>query len=338
MSVVVPTRNRAPRLRELLGSLAAQTLAGEQFEVVVVDDGSTDDTDAVLAEASGRLSLRTVRPGETGNAARARNAGWRAAAAPVVAFTDDDCVAAPEWLRAGLHGFDDGPAAIVQGPTQPRQDELDQLGPFSRTLNVPAETHEYPTCNVFYPRALLEDLGGFDERFSRGEDTDLAWRAMAVGWPARFAPAARVEHAVERLGPVGKLRVAARWSSAMRLYARHPGLRRQDLRFNLFWKGSHYLLLRALLGVALARRAPLLAGILAAPYLSHLRERGALEGGGLAYAPYFVLHDVGGDGRSGRGRTALRHAGSSSSLAPRMSDAGGPITWRWSCFRGTARG
>src|SRR3712207_1354018 len=100
VSVVVATHQRAERLRSLLAGLRAQTLPREDFEVVLVDDASSDHTQTVIAEelAEGSLSLRTLRHERNEGQARARQDGWQHASAPLIAFTDDDCVPAPTWL------------------------------------------------------------------------------------------------------------------------------------------------------------------------------------------------------------------------------------------------
>jgi glycosyltransferase involved in cell wall biosynthesis len=299
-SVVVATHDRAARLGALLAALRAQTLPAERFEVIVVDDGSGDETAAVLERETGRggLQLRTLRLEPSRGRAAARQRGWHEAGAPVVAFTDDDCEPSRDWLAAGLAACTRHPGAIVQGRTEPIAAELEQCGPwrrpFTRTIRVPALDPGFATCNVFYPRALLERIGGFDvEAYGRvhgGEDSDLAWRAIATGARAAFAPDALVRHAVNRLGPLGKLRFAAGWE--LRAYADHPGLRRAHFSHLVFWKPSHYLLARALLGLALPRRARWLAPWLVTPYLRHLLDRGRVEGGGPLLAPYFALHDL----------------------------------------------
>lgn len=297
LSVVVATHNRADRLEALLESLKGQSLPRERFEVVAIDDCSSDATAELLEReaAAGELVLSVRRRELREGPAAARNDGWRAARAPVVAFTDDDCLADAGWLDALLRAAAEHPGAVVQGRTDPNPAELHLLGPFSRTLSVHEAGPYFQTCNILYPRDLLERLGGFDASTYSGpggEDTDLAWRAIEEGAQVAFAPQARVFHAVARLGPVGKLRVAARWSETMRTFADHPALRRQQLTYNLFWKGSHYLLVRALLALLLPRRLNPLRRWLAYPYLRHLLERGQVEGGGPLLAPYFLVHDL----------------------------------------------
>jgi len=214
VSVVVSTYDRPERLARLLDALRAQTLGPEQFEVIVVDNGSQAETGRALAAqlAQGGLELRTCRLAVTRGPAGGRNAGWRLAGAPLVAFTDDDCRPAPDWLQAALIVAGRHPGAIVQGVTLPDPDERDRDGPFSHTVRIERLGPQYETCNILYPRALLDALGGFDESFGlrpAGEDTDLAWRAIESGRRIVFAPDAVVHHAVERLGALGTLRARA---------------------------------------------------------------------------------------------------------------------------------
>lgn len=294
ISVVFATHNRASRLRALLTSLREQSLGTGRFEVVVVDDGSGDETPQVLADeaARGELSLRVLRHDRARGPAVARNAGWRVARASLIAFTDDDCRTTPEWLAAGVAANADDDRRVVQGHTEPDPLEVSQEGPFARTLRVRRLGPHYQTCNIFYPRTVLEQAGGFDEAFSlRGEDTDLALRCLQSGAEAVFADDALVFHAVHQLGPWAKLRVAWLWHETIRLYARHPELR-SSLTYGLFWKKSHYLLVRAGLGLVLPRRLRLLRSWCLAPLAPSYLQRARDEGGVVWAAPYFLLHDV----------------------------------------------
>src|SRR5204863_8516418 len=178
----------------------------------------------------GELRLTVLGQTAPAGPATARDVGWRAALGELVAFTDDDCVPDADWLLAGLDAARANPGAIVQGHTEPAPWERQRAGAFSRTIEVRALDPAFQTCNVFYPREILERVGGFDvEAFGRspgGEDSDLAWRAIGSGAGATFAGEARVYHAVNDLGPLGKLRVAARWTTPMLAYVRHRELRR----------------------------------------------------------------------------------------------------------------
>jgi len=292
VAVAVATRNRDRLLAELLASLREQTLAGDRFEVIVVNDGSTDETADVLARETerGDLALTVIDRGGGGPAA-ARNAAWSAARAPLVAFTDDDCTADPGWLEAGVAAARAHPGAIVQGRTEPRPDQLHLRSPFSRTQEIRAVGPLYETCNIFYPRDLLERLEGFAEdlfKMPAGEDTDLAWRALARGEAAVYASGALVHHAVLVDGPMGTLRHALRWRTGMAVYARHPGLRRAHLRRGLFWSPTHEQLVLFAVGLLLRRRSRLLALLLCRPYLTRLLKRRS----GPLLAPYILLVDL----------------------------------------------
>lgn len=293
VSVVVCTRDRPRRLAALIASLRAQTLDPGRFEVVVVDDGSHDETPALLQreQADGGLQLRVIS-GRQAGIADARNLGWRAAAAPIIAFTDDDCEVSSEWLEEGLRACERCPDAIVQGRTVPMPRELHRRGVFSRTQDIEHLGPFFQTCNIFYPARVLECAGGFADQFRRaGEDTDLAWRALEAGAPARFAPRALACHAVEDLGPIEHLRLTLRWSDAVANLARHPALRRQLLTHGIFWKRSHALLCAAALGALLALRfRP--AALLAYPYLRHAVARCRAVGASPAFTVYLVVHDL----------------------------------------------
>ncbi len=292
--MAVASHERPARLAALIAGLGAQTLDADAFEVVVVDDGSGSETAEVLAEARdrGELHLRVVRHETPRGPGAARNAAWRAGRAELVAFTDDDCVPAPEWLRALLAAVESSPGAVIQGRTDPDPAERRSAGVFSRTVCVERLGPHYETCNILYPRALLERLEGFDEGFGLapgGEDTDLAWRAIELGVATAFAPDARVHHAVQRLGPLGQLRVAARWTETVRIFAAHPQLRRQALVRGVFWNVWHYLLLRSALAL-LAPRS--LRRLLLFRHAVELRRRARAEGAGAVVLPFLLLHDL----------------------------------------------
>lgn len=254
-SVVVATYNRSGRLARLLDALAAQDGAG-RFEVIVVDDASTDETQAILARLATQLPFQLVglrQERNTGPAA-ARNRGWRAASASVVCFTDDDCVPTPKWLAGLLACFDE--ADLVQGQTLPNPEQQDNLGPFSRYVHIPAESGYYETCNMAYRRDLLERLGGFDERFRHrtcGEDVDLAWRAKEAGARSAFCVEALVHH------DIWPSSIRAGWHERLRrdglvlALKKHPGLR-EMLGKGLFYEPTH------LPTLAVAASAVVLAG------------------------------------------------------------------------------
>ena len=293
VSIVLATHDRPRRLDALLESLRAQTLAPDRYEVVVVDDGSPGEaTTAVLDAQLARpgMQLRVIRRERSGGPSVARNEGWRAARAPLVAFTDDDCVATPTWAEAGLRAHAEHPGAVLQGRVDMNPDELARYNPFSHTLEVHELGAGFETANVFYPRQTLERLGGFDEAAFRGpggEDTDLAWRAIKAGAEPVFAATAVVHHGVVPVGAIRRLRVAARWTESIRAVARHPEIR-EHLTARVFWRYNHWLLFRFLVALALPRRLGPVRLMLAAPYVVALTGRRT----GPLLAPYLLALDL----------------------------------------------
>ena len=222
-SVVVPTRNRSERLLRLLDALDTQDLA-EPFEVVVVDDGSKDDTLERLqvAAPSRRYSLVVVPSAVTTGPGGARNRGWREAQGELIAFVDDDCVPVPGWLRALTDGLVD--ADIAVGRTKPPDDQLDRIGPFSSYLDID-HNGSFSTCNIAYRRQVLEEMGGFDEvRFvwPNGEDTDLGLRSVKAGYTDAYVAEALMWHDVGASEFMAHLSRIRRMDGLVALVAAHP--------------------------------------------------------------------------------------------------------------------
>ncbi|MEY2565793.1 MAG: hypothetical protein QOE35_322 [Actinomycetota bacterium] len=238
VSVVVATYNRADRLERLLGCLGAQEVDGG-FEVVVVDDGSTDGTPEVVARHSrtSRFPLRMVRLPQNGGVGAARNAGWRAASGRVIAFTDDDCMPARGWLEVLVSGLAE--SDIAQGLTAIDPEHLRDIGPFGHTVEVLGETGFYETCNIAYRREWLERMAGFEESFrTYAEDTDLAWRAKKAGARTAFMPNAVVYHDVRPSSFRAHLRQVRRRGAIVPAIRRHPELRR-SYPHGLFFSPAH---------------------------------------------------------------------------------------------------
>ncbi|MFO1338479.1 MAG: glycosyltransferase [Burkholderiaceae bacterium] len=271
--VVVPTFRRPGLLERCLRALQRQTLAPQRFEVVVVDDGLDDETRrralALAAECPGGPAIRYLRPGASRGPATARNCGWRATAAPVVAFTDDDTLPQPDWLREGLAALDRHPdwvaaAGCVQVPRdgagRPTDHELMTLG---------LERAAFVTANAFVRRDALLRIGGFDERFRRAwrEDSDLQFRLLDVGALGQ-ARRAVVQHPAR----------PERWGVSLRqqrnvffdalLYRKHPRRYRRSIRPTPPWRYYAVVALAAAAaGLALASQPAAAAVALAAAVL-----------------------------------------------------------------------
>lgn len=231
VSVVIPTYRRAHLLQRCLRALLAQTLPAHGYEVLVVDDGHDAQTrsavEALAAQTPVRLVYMPARQGARGPAT-ARNVGWRAARAAVVAFTDDDTVPRSNWLAEGLAALDESDVALAGQVRVPIEDD-----PTDYARNVHhLEDAEFVTANCFVRRDALIAVDGFDERFTRAwrEDSDLHFKLLE-----RFGKVARATHA-EVLHPVR----AAPWGISLReqrnmffdalLFQKHPMLYRRRIR------------------------------------------------------------------------------------------------------------
>ena len=157
-----------------------------------------------------------------------------------------------------------------------------RLSAFARSQEASGPGPWFQTCNIAYPRALLERLGWLRRvvpRRGAGEDTDLGWRAVEAGTRVIYEPAAVNWHAVHEPGALGLIRSAQKWRTAVRNVARHPQLR-ATLHRGVFWKPSHERLLVAAAG-----------GILALRVASRGDGQAFAAGLGLASAlPYLALH------------------------------------------------
>jgi glycosyltransferase involved in cell wall biosynthesis len=273
--VVVASHARHLRLRWLLNALEEQTLARESWDVVVVHDYDSATAERVidrhpLAEA-GLLRGVSIEPG-TGSPSRQRNIGWRGARGELIAFTDDDCRPEPHWLERLVAVARTQPGQVVQGRTRPEPHEAELLkAPHVRTINVKPVGPYAQTCNILYPRELLDRLGGFDERAIAGEDVGLSIRARRAGATVVAAPDAVVNHAIESHTLPGILRQNLKWRHLAYLAKHHPEIR-TTFPLRVFWDADHLRTSAALAGVFGARRRrPLLA--LAAPYVVHSMNR-----------------------------------------------------------------
>ncbi len=198
VSVVVPTFRRPALLARCLAALARQAFARDDYEVLVCDDAASAATrrqvEALRREWNGLPALRYLAVSGTRGPAGARNLGWRSAKAEIIAFTDDDTIVSPDWLRQGVLALDADTAAVAGAtdmplPQPPSDYERDAAG-LTRS--------EFITANCFVRRAALVAVGGFDPRYTMAwrEDSDLHFALLDHGLAVRRAHQARVTHPV----------------------------------------------------------------------------------------------------------------------------------------------
>ncbi len=195
VSVVVCTYNGSRTIRDCLKGLGR--LEYPDYEVIVVDDGSTDRTAAIAREYDCRL-ISTENRG----LASARNVGLAAARGEIVAYLDDDASPDPRWLTYLAATFMTTSHAAVGGPNiaPPGDGPIAECvarapgGPV-HVLLTDREAEHIPGCNMAFRRACLEAIGGFDPQFRvAGDDVDVCWRLQERGWTLGFSPAAMVWH------------------------------------------------------------------------------------------------------------------------------------------------
>lgn len=220
MSVILPTHNRSELLQRCLFSLESQSFPAEEYEVVIVDDGSTDETKGTIEAFQARSEMRlTYLTRAHRGPASARNEGAQRASYPIFAFIDDDCVADGNWLRKLRDGFEAKGTGAVEG----RVLAIGPVDPLRRVV-VNMEGGQYLTANIAYRRDTFQEIGGFDETFPypAGEDYDLAWRCIQAGYEVDFSPEALVWHPTSYEPLVDSLRRLRTWRSIVYLAQKHP--------------------------------------------------------------------------------------------------------------------
>ena len=195
ISVVICSYNGARTIRECLAAL--QRLDYPDFEVIVVDDGSTDRTGAIAAEFGVRL-ISTQNNGLS----CARNRGLEASTGEVVAYLDDDAFPDPHWLTylaatflSTTHVGVGGPNIAPAGDGPIADSVANAPGNPTHVLLTDQEAEHIPGCNMAFLKTCLQAVGGFDPQLRvAGDDVDVCWRLQQCGWTLGFSPAAVVWH------------------------------------------------------------------------------------------------------------------------------------------------
>jgi peptidoglycan/xylan/chitin deacetylase (PgdA/CDA1 family) len=277
LTVIIATFNRAQALRRCLDALERQTAALEAFDVVVVDDGSTDDTGEMLAAYNPPYRLRVERQPNRGPAA-ARNAGIRIASGAYCLFMDDDIVADPglveEHLRAqrdhtGVIGLGQLGLQLTAAPGGLTCYFADWWAEHYRRFAAGEREPDFWACysgNLSAPTVALRNCGGFQEGLARSEDVELAYRLVRAGLEIVYLPRAGAEQVYTKgfADIVHDFDQAG--AAAVALWRRHPELASYAPLGDFAQGGTRTLLLRRLL---LAVRAPLWPLRLVDPLLAH---------------------------------------------------------------------
>jgi glycosyltransferase involved in cell wall biosynthesis len=206
ISLIICTRDRAFALSACLDAVAAIDLDPARWELLVVNNASTDQTDDVLHAFARTVPFRvTVVQAQQPGLSRARNCGVRASRAPLIAFTDDDCYVAADFLRQVVSAFERSSYGFIGGrvllhdpsdapETIKEDDSPEEIAPYD--FVAPGFIHG---ANMAFRREVWEDIGGFDPALGSGtrfvaDDVDFLARAALAGWSGAFLPAPTVRH------------------------------------------------------------------------------------------------------------------------------------------------
>jgi len=203
VSVVVPTHNRPAQLRDCLCSLANQRYPRNRFEVVVVDDGSAESVTPVVSELAAELDVRAISR-DRGGPAAARNTGAEHSRGTYLAFTDDDCIADPDWVGSLATVLSTASSPIMVGgrvvnglPHSPYSTASQLIVDivYDHYNPDPEQARFFASNNIALPTAAFRELDGFDPGFQTSEDRDLCDRWLSGGHSLMYVPEARVTHA-----------------------------------------------------------------------------------------------------------------------------------------------
>jgi glycosyltransferase involved in cell wall biosynthesis len=205
ISLIICTRDRCYQLVRCLESIR-RIVFERPWEMIIVDNGSTDDTVTVVQEfiSTGSVPVRYVYEPKRG-LGNAHNTGLRIAVGEILAFTDDDCYPAPDFLSQIWSAFEDpavgylGGRVILHDPTDLTVSINESTTPLTFAAGSFVCAGAVQGANMAFRRSVLRQIGGFDPLFGPGalfnaEDVDAAGRASAIGWKGQFRPEVVVSH------------------------------------------------------------------------------------------------------------------------------------------------
>lgn len=209
-SVIICTYNRSGLLGRVIRSLACQSVSADKFEIIVVDDGSTDGTARLCAKIGEELpNLRYISTGKNLGLACAENIGVRSAKGQFLLFIDDDCIAQKDWVECQTAALERQPivAGAIASPVSSYIKLCHNVSQFHAFMKrrETVEMESLAGANMGLRPSVLRDLGGFNER-SKAPDWEIMLRARSRGYPIYFSPEAVVLHDPDRKSLISILR------------------------------------------------------------------------------------------------------------------------------------
>lgn len=229
VSVIVPVYNDLTHIGTTIEALLHQTYPSERYEIIVVDNGSTDATPDLLKKHSNSIVLLEEKA--TRGSYAARNRGIKKARGEILAFTDSDCRPFPNWLSAGVNTLRETKASVVGGEVEfcfsERRTGAEYVDAVINMRNEKSirERGVGKTANLFVVRSVFERIGLFPNHLASGGDVYYTAKTTAAGYRIRYSPEARVKHPTRFLGAL--LRKEFRTGigkTSIHLLGVHPGL------------------------------------------------------------------------------------------------------------------
>src|SRR3989344_4413383 len=208
-SIVIPTYNRARFLLKTLDSVCNQTIPPEKYEILVINDGSTDDTEETISSFKLKVKNPEIRyfKIENGGPAKARNKGIKESKGEIIFFTDDDCVVPPNWMATLLDGYKRHPEVVGVGGWYKYSNKSLKNRYFQKYIdfcinknkeilevenktNILGSNSAGNTANMSYKKAVLEEVRGFDENidFAGAVDWELKNNIQRRGYYLLYIP------------------------------------------------------------------------------------------------------------------------------------------------------
>lgn len=239
ISVIIPVHNRLNLLKNTLSSLESQNFPKNDYEIILIDDGSKEEIGKFLHGYADLNPQVKYLKQKQGGPAKARNLGIKNSKGDIIAFTDSDCVVANDWLNQISISYTQNDVLGIAGKTIcPSLN----LTPLDYQLNEFELQRHYPTCNISYKKEILKKVGGFDEsfRYPHNEDVDLGWRVLQYG-KIIYNEKVIVKHVAHEENIKGHLLKLKYLISEFALREKHPELyQHQRSSYKNFWKFIYF--------------------------------------------------------------------------------------------------
>lgn len=243
VSIIIPTFNRQKSLIRTLDSLFAQTFPQENFEIILVNDGSTDDTEKIILDLKkNHRNISYIKQSNNGIAS-ARNQGIINSKGDIIGFTDDDCTVDSFWIQRAVQSLKNTTFCGVQGKTLPESiiEKKKLLFHYAHSVKYTGKENykSYQTCNIFYRKKYLIEISCFNEQLKYASDDDIAFRLIRKGYKIHFDENILVYHEVRYINLLTYISKKLLRDESLPLYYKKNPERKNQIFMKVFAKKSH---------------------------------------------------------------------------------------------------